>query len=90
MPESNHNYGFYYLNEYYLAGFKLDRLQRYNRSEYFYFHHPQLIESSVQPLRSKFAPAFAWENKPPPTDYIMIAAMLKQPAKIAASLAINR
>jgi hypothetical protein len=96
MPESNHGYAYYELNQYYAHWFQSGRRPAVEKEQVLLFHHPQIVEGVQLPVGRKAMEGFPvshgkrfsgpQDRRTPPTDYLGVVAMLKSPAKVAVML----
>lgn len=86
MPESNHSYGFYDLNQYYSKWLLTNSQPKIERNQIMLFHHPQPVNWAMSPSRKDPTKVFPWELETPPTDYVMVVSLLKSPADIAVKV----
>ena len=96
MPESNHDWAFFELNKYYAGWFKSGKAPAIDKEEVLLFHHPQVAEGLKLPPGVKPMEGFPFANgknfnspainRTPPTDYAVVNAMLKAPAKVTVML----
>ncbi len=96
MPESNHGDAYYELNRYFAAWYQTGAAPAVAREEVLLFHHPQVVEGLRLPPGVKPMEGFpvaigktfesAVYHRTPPTDYIQLATLLKEPAEVIVRL----
>jgi len=86
MPESNHAAAYSELNRYYARWFETGQPPAVEREEVLLFHHPQVVEGLQLPAGREPMGSFPWARTTPPTDYIGVVGLFKQPARVIVKL----
>ncbi len=86
MPNTHHDRVYEELTRYFSTWYKTGRTPGVEKEKVLLFHHPQLTEVPVNlPTGCKSCVRYNW-HATPPTDYVGVVAMLKQPASIKVEL----
>ncbi len=86
VPDVNHEYAFLELSRFYAEWFKTGHRPAVAQEQILLFHHPQVTGRKIAlPEGGKHTVRHNAQGTPP-TDYIGVVAMLKEPATIAVEL----
>ena len=89
MPEELHGYAFYELTKYFIKWFKSGTRPPVEKEQVLMFHHPQLTEKMLQVPPGAFVAGRYNNSGTPPTDYIGVVVMLKNPATVTVEMGVS-
>jgi hypothetical protein len=81
MPESNHGYVYWELNRYMAAWYQSGQAPAIEQEKILLFHHPQVVQNVQLPPGQEAPTTYNWLATPP-TDYVGIVGLLKEPARV--------
>lgn len=82
MPESNHGAVYQVLNAWCARRFQTGQSPAVDKEQVLLFHHPQVVEGLRLPAGREPMAAFPWARTTPPTDYVGVVGLLKEPARV--------